>query len=64
MLRWQQEKQEENNMLTATGTAGAPSLLLIVGWVVVFGVIMYFMTIRPQKKQEKEHQNLLNSLRL
>ena len=42
-------------MLTATGTAGAPSLLLIVGWVVVFGVIMYFMTIRPQKKQEKEH---------
>lgn len=62
MLRWQQEKQEENNMLTATGTAGAPSLLLIVGWVVVFGVIMYFMTIRPQKKQEKEHQNLLNSL--
>ena len=49
-------------MLTATGTAGAPSLLLIVGWVVVFGVIMYFMTIRPQKKQEKEHQNLLNSL--
>ncbi len=49
-------------MLTATATAGAPSLLLIVGWVAIFGVIMYFMTIRPQKKQEKEHQALLDSL--
>ncbi len=29
---------------------------------VVFGVIMYFMIIRPQKKREKKQQELRNSI--
>lgn len=43
--------------------AGAPSpdftgLLLIVGMF----VIMYFMIIRPQRKRQKEHQNMIGAL--
>lgn len=31
-------------------------------WLVVFGGIMYFFMIRPQQKQRKEREKLLNSL--
>ena len=48
---------------TATGGAGDPMstvtmLLMLVGVVVVF----YFFGIRPQKKQEKEANNMRNNL--
>lgn len=43
--------------------AGAPApdftgLLLIVGMF----VIMYFMIIRPQRKRQKEHQNMISAI--
>ena len=56
-------------LLTAsngTGTEGTPqgsmwgSLIMIVGFV----ALMYFMLIRPQKKQEKEANNMRNSLEI
>lgn len=47
---------------TATGATGFfakyGSILLLVA----LFVVMYFVMIRPQKKQEKEFQNMLNSL--
>jgi len=38
------------------------SMLLTLGVMGVFFVAMYFMTIRPQKKQEKEKQEMLASM--
>ena len=46
---------------TATGnTASTLPMTLIT--IVLFGVIMYFFMIRPQKKQEKEHNEMKNAL--
>lgn len=48
----------------AQGGGGAPagdgltSLLLIAGMF----ALMYFMIIRPQRKRQKEHQNLMEAL--
>ncbi len=39
---------------------------LFIGLVVPFGImmlLMYFMIIKPQKKQEKNHKNLLSDLK-
>ncbi len=30
------------------------SLLVIIAYIVIFGAIIYFMTIRPQRRQQKE----------
>ena len=40
-------------MLLNSGSAGN-SLLVICAYVLIFGVIIYFMTIRPQKKQQAQ----------
>ena len=39
---------------------GGPMLIII--YIVVFGALIYFMSIRPQKKEKKERQNLMDSL--
>lgn len=41
---------------------GAGGILLIVGYIAIFALIMYFVGIRPQKKQQKRQQELLNSM--
>jgi preprotein translocase subunit YajC len=47
---------------TTTGTAAAPnnmaSLLMLVGFVVIF----YFLLWRPQAKRAKDQRNLINNL--
>lgn len=48
----------------ATPAAAAPkqdSLSLVVMMVVMFA-FMYFMVIRPQRKRQKEHENLMGNL--
>ena len=54
------------NLLVATslfgGEGGSGSLVLPIAMVVVFGVFFYFFMIRPQKKQEKEINEMRNSL--
>ncbi len=42
---------------------GSSSIMMIVMYIVVFGAIMYFMLVRPQKKQEKEMATLHSSMR-
>ena len=42
--------------------AGVKDILMIVGYIVVFIALMYFMAIRPQKKEQKKQQELLNSM--
>lgn len=41
------------------GTSSLISTLVMFGAVIL---IMYFLMIRPQKKREKEHQNMLKSI--
>ena len=32
----------------------------VVGLLVIYGVVLYFLSIRPQKKQEKKMQAMLD----
>lgn len=48
-------------METATANSGGSSLLMI-GMLLVMFVAFYFFGIRPQKKQEKEANNMRNNL--
>ena len=45
----------------ATGANGATSLIMIVGYMVIIGV-MYFVAIRPQKKEQKKQSQMLSAL--
>jgi preprotein translocase subunit YajC len=38
-------------------------LISLIILIVVFGAIFYFLIIRPQKKREREHRKLLQSLK-
>ena len=50
-------------LLTASESASAGSMIpLILMYVVVFGVFFYFVLYRPQKKEQKKLQAMLNDL--
>ena len=54
-------------VLAATQTAGAPttgSYLYMFGWILILGLVFYFMIYRPQKKQQKQQQALMSSLEI
>ena len=42
---------------------GTQSLISLVILIVVFGAIFYFLIIRPQRRREREHRKLLQSLK-
>ncbi len=39
--------------LLATQSAGGGSLIIMVAYIAIFGAFMYFVAIRPQKKEQK-----------
>ena len=43
-----------------TPAQGSPYSLVIM--LVVFGLIFYFMILRPQQKRSKEHKKLMDSI--
>lgn len=43
-------------------TGGSGSWLFIIGYVAFFGILMYFIAVRPQKKQQKAHDALVASM--
>ena len=47
---------------SSSGEGGIGQLILPIAMVVVFGVFFYFFMIRPQKKQEKEVNDMRNNL--
>ncbi|MCX7750532.1 MAG: preprotein translocase subunit YajC [Candidatus Bipolaricaulota bacterium] len=54
--------------MTAYAQTGAEaqttqSLITLVVMLVAFVAIFYFLLIRPQRRREKEHRNLLSSLK-
>ena len=46
----------------ATGANGATSLIKIVGYMVIIIGVMYFVAIRPQKKEQKKQSQMLSAL--
>lgn len=47
----------------AEGTQNNPySWIIFVGYIVVFGAIIYFMMIKPQKKQQASHKLVVDSI--
>lgn len=54
-----------NNLLFLTEAAsgsGSGSWLILVGQIAVLGLLLYFMLIRPQKKQQKQLQSMLSTI--
>jgi len=54
-------------MLTSTATTGTSSTLGMLGTILPFAlvlVVMYFLMIRPQKKKDKQTQDMRNSLEI
>lgn len=41
---------------------GGSNWIVLVGELALIGAIMYFLLIRPQKKQQKQLQNMLSTL--
>lgn len=48
----------------ATQQSPANAGLMQVGMIVLFVAIVYFLMIRPQKKQQKEHQQMIEALQI
>lgn len=42
------------------GTGGPWGTLIMVAWIVIFFVIMYFLMIRPQRKEAKKKEMMLS----
>ena len=54
-----------NYISALTGTpGGGGSSLISIGMIVLMLVAMYFFMIRPQKKQEKEQNDMRNNLQV
>lgn len=52
-----------SDAVAATGGAAAgQSQWTLIPMLVIFGLIFYFMILRPQQKRTKEHKNLMNSI--
>jgi preprotein translocase subunit YajC len=49
-------------LLEATAEAGGSSWIILVGQIAVLGLLLYFMLIRPQKKQQRKLQTMLSAL--
>ncbi|OUU25037.1 MAG: preprotein translocase subunit YajC [Planctomycetia bacterium TMED53] len=48
---------------TPSGGQEAPGLMDFIPLMVMIWLVMYFMVIRPQKKQTQEHEQLISDLR-
>ncbi|WP_302626851.1 preprotein translocase subunit YajC [uncultured Eubacterium sp.] len=50
--------------ILATGAGAGGSWLIIIAYVVIIIGFMYFIAIRPQKKQEKKQKALMESIEI
>lgn len=49
-------------MIAATAASGTAGMGMMILWMVVIFGVMYFLMIRPQKKEQKRIQAMLNSM--
>lgn len=47
---------------TDTSTSSAGGILMMIVYIVIIGAIMYFLMIRPQRKEQKRMDALLSSM--
>ncbi|MCR5687083.1 MAG: preprotein translocase subunit YajC [Lachnospiraceae bacterium] len=45
-----------------TGAGGVAAILPMIGYIAIFGVAIYFLMIRPQKKEQKRMEALLSTM--
>ncbi|MCC8102368.1 MAG: preprotein translocase subunit YajC [Clostridiales bacterium] len=50
------------NLLTDSTTSSGSGMIVLIIYIVVIGVAMYFFAVRPQKKEQKRMQALINSV--
>ena len=50
------------NLLATMAEGGMSSLLVLIVYVAVFGGIMYFVAIKPQKKEQKRVETMLSGM--
>ena len=48
--------------MSTTGAAGGTGMMIV--WMVIIFAVMYFLMIRPQKKEQKRLQAMLNSMEI
>jgi len=54
-----------HNLLALTANSGGGlSWIMLVVWVVVLVGMMYFLSIRPQRKEQQKHDQLMASLEI
>ena len=53
-----------NYLTSLAQQGGVVQTLVIVGYVLVFGVINYFLMIRPERKRRKEEQKLRDNIQI
>ena len=46
----------------ASGTSSGANIMIIIVYVVVFGAVIYFFMIRPQKKHQAKTQDMQNRI--
>ena len=49
-------------ILATTSTSGSGSMIMMVVWLAVMFGIMYFLMIRPQKKEQKRLSSMINEM--
>lgn len=50
------------NIFLAAGESSTASLIMIVAYVVIFGLLIYFFMVKPQKNEQKRISALLSNL--
>lgn len=51
-----------SNAVADTGAAQGTNPIFTIGMLVVFGLIFFFMILRPQQKRAKQHRALMESI--
>ena len=49
-------------LLTTEAPSATGSVITLIGYVAFLGLILYFMMIRPQKKQQKKMNSMLSTI--
>ena len=51
-----------NSILLTESAGGTGGILMMVVYIAIFGVIIYFLMIKPQKKEQKRMESLLSTI--
>ncbi len=49
---------------TTTQTNGAMSWIIMIAYIAIFGLGIYFLIVKPQKKEQEKHRAILASMEI